>query len=81
MNLFDMLNLARENAGTILKQGLEREIAAFPDSAPLLQPLLDIGNQSITAEGVAQVVAALPAEVTDILRGHFERRVHAGDAN
>lgn len=81
MTIKDLFDQAANGAGTKLEAFVTAEIAAVPDSATSLQPLLDILHTDVTAEGVAKLIAILPAEVFDLLHGHFNPRRHAGDAN
>lgn len=80
MNLLAIFAAAKGLAGEPLKQFLEAQIAAHPDFAPLLQPMLDGLTSELTDEHVGNIVDAAPHEFLDILERHIKRRRHAGDS-
>lgn len=73
----DLANLA----GDELRQALAARIAAHPEAAQLLQPLLDGATQQLTAANIDETLKAVPHEFMDILQHHFNRRRHASGAN
>lgn len=80
MTIAGLLDIAENGAGTKLVQQLETTKQAAPDLAPLIDPVLAALTTDWTATNIANLLAGLPAEVLDILKGKLTPTKHAGDA-
>lgn len=80
MTIADLLDVAENGAGTKLVEQLKKTKEAAPDLAPLVDPILAALTTDWTATNIANLLAGLPAEVLDILKGKLKPTPHAGDA-
>lgn len=79
MTLLDLIMRAA-GAAPDLKAFLERVRDVAPDLAPAANQWIAALDAAVSAESIAAVVTALPAELAAIARGKLDPRDHPSDA-
>lgn len=80
MTIKEVIDAATGGAASALESQLVAEEAAHPEWKPAIDPILAALNSDFGADNIKALLTALPPELSDIAKLHFNPTPHAGDA-